>query len=207
MNVQLARSRGGLAAWALLVVLAAPASAQIDTQPLADNREGKVSVRGNELIVESTVNDPSALRLGSLRTQRGLGKLSFDLLNPRCEVVLMQGKQTEAQDGRTLAGQGGELTLHLQQPFKPCDDPYMKPVFSMTTDRIEFYVPITAPNLGGGGNGGGNWFLESPGGEYRTYMQADGNLVVYMIRNSWLCPTWSIFTGIIPPESLPQECR
>jgi hypothetical protein len=68
----------------LHLFVSAAAEAQI-----ADNSDGRVKVQGNELLVESKVDDPAAVRVGAPETQRGLGKISFDVLGPSRDEVLL----------------------------------------------------------------------------------------------------------------------
>ena len=143
------------------------------------------------------MDDPSAVRLGAPATQRGVGKISFDVLGTaRDEVVLIQGKQTE--DG----GRGGEFYLGLKKPFMGTTDDAMVTALTATlADGFRFNLPISAPNLqqGDGTVVVGNWFMQSPNGRCRTYLRDDGNLVAYEVMQpgNWLRPYWSIYTGMI----------
>jgi hypothetical protein len=75
------------------------ASAAAEAQ-IADNSVGRVKVQGNELLVESKVDDPRRSASARPRRRRGLGKISFDVLGPsHDEVVLIQGKQRLRRTG------------------------------------------------------------------------------------------------------------
>lgn len=165
-------------------------------QQLSDTPRGALAHGGNELTVDSTINDPPAVRLGAPQTQRSVGKISFDVLEPsRDEVVLIQGKQTE--DG----GRGGEFYLGLKKPFAGTTDDAMVTALTATLQEgFRFHLPISAPNLqqGDGTVVVGNWFIQSPNGRCRTYLRDDGNLVAYEVMQpgNWLREYWSMFTGL-----------
>jgi hypothetical protein len=179
-----------------LLLAGAPASAQ----SVGENDRGTVRIAGNELLIDSKVDDPGALRGGAPPTQTSLFKLSGDVLvgGRREEVVLQQFKQT--RDGR----RGGEFYLGLKAPGTGTTDEAMIDALTATVrDGFRFHLPISAPNLqqGEGAMIFGSWFMQSPNGHYRAYMQDDGNLVVYRVNESgnWLCPVWSLMTGPLPP--------
>jgi hypothetical protein len=178
----------GLVPWLAFVAFASVAEAQV-----ADNHDGAVKVSGNELLVESKRDDPAAVRVGAPDTQRGLGKISFDILgSSRDEVVLIQGKQTE--DGL----RGGEFYLGLKKPgFGTTDDAMVDALVATVAGGFHFNLPIYAPNLTEGA--ALPTVIVSPNGKWRTYMQDDGNLVTYeAMPGNWFCPRWSIFTGPLP---------
>ena len=189
-------------AWVAVVLLAAPAYAQETgavraQEMLRDTARGTLAHGGNELEIDSKIDDPPAVRLGAPPTQRSVGKISFDVLGAaRAEVVLIQGKQTE--DG----GRGGELYVGLKKPFGGTTDEAMITALTATVaDGFRFELPIAAPNLqqGQGNVVVGNWFIQSPSGRCRTYMRDDGNLVAYEVMQpgNWLRPYWSMFTGFV----------
>ena len=163
---------------------------------LSETPRGAVALSGNELTVDSSVNDPPAVRLGAPATQPSLGKISFDLLDQsREEIVLIQGKQTD--DG----GRGGEFYLGLKKPFTVTSDDAMGTALTASwQDGFQFKLPISAPNLqqGDGTVVVGNWFIQSPNGRCRTYLLDDGNLVAYEVMQpgNWLRPYWSMYGGL-----------
>ena len=181
--------------WVVFMTLTTPVFAQ---ETIKDTPMGVLSHCCNELFSDSKVNDPSAIRLGAPATQRGLGKISFDILiappptTSRDEVVLIQGKQTE--DG----GRGGEFYLGLKRPFMGSVDAAMVDAMTATVDGgFRFKLPIYAPNLFAGSAQSN--VLISVNGLYRSIMQDDGNFVVYkLMPGNWLCPTWSVLTGPLP---------
>jgi hypothetical protein len=180
----------------LVLAMAGGAYAQ---ERLSETPRGAVAISGNELTVDSSVNDPPAIRLGAPATQPSLGKISFDVLDQsREEIVLIQGKQTD--DG----GRGGELYLGLKKPFTATSDAAMGTALTATwQDGFQFNLPISAPNLqrGDGTIVVGNWFIQSPNGRCRTYLLDDGNLVAYEVMQpgNWLRPYWSMYGGMIAP--------
>lgn len=187
-------TQAGMAAALLL------AAVPVAGQSISDNPRGTVHVAGNELLVDSKVEDPGAVRGGAPPGQGSLFKLSGDVLvdGRREEVVLQQFKQT-ADDRR-----GGEFYLGLKAPGTGTTDEAMVDALTATVEGgFRFHLPVRAPNLqpGDGTIVVGSWFIQSPNGQYRTYMQNDGNLVVYRVHESgnWLCPVWSIATGPAAP--------
>ena len=184
--------------WITLAV-AAPVGAQ-DTQELNHTKVGVLTHGGNALLNDSTIDDPAEYRGGAPPTQRSLVKFSGDVNEGkrREEVVLMQFKQTgdNVPDGK----RGGEFYLGLKKPGTGTTDDAMHDALVATyQDGFRFNLPISAPNLqqGDGSIVVGHWYIQSPNGRYRTYMQDDGNLMVYRVMEpgNWLCPTWSMFTG------------
>ena len=167
--------------------------------------EGVVYFGLNEQAIYATVDDPSALRLGS-RTG-GLGKLSGNLLveHPEGwiiwvkpdgtvhrfreeELCLLQFKQDERvreldpSDPRYLSG---ELTLHLRNGALPGDG--MVKVLEIRHDGVEFCVPTNA----GGGGSAPHSFLRSPNGQFDVEMQNDGMVTCYDEQDNHK-PMWQI---------------
>jgi hypothetical protein len=166
--------------WITLAVVA-PLGAQ-DTQELNHTKVGVLTHGGNALLNDSKIDDPAEYRGGAPPTQRSLVKFSGDV--------------NEGKDGK----RGGEFYLGLKKPGTGTTDDAMHDALVATyQDGFRFNLPISAPNLqqGDGSIVVGHWYIQSPNGRYRTYMQDDGNLMVYKVMEpgNWLCPTWSMFTG------------
>ena len=145
------------------IVFACAVNASAQTTNLAETNLGRLLFKGNELLVQSFVDDPPAIRLGAPDTQRSLGKISFDIrlggesLN---EVVLIQGKQTENANNE-LEGRGGEFYLGLARRNGGTTDDAMVDALTATVDGgFQFRLPIYAPNLSGGSLQ--PWVLISP---------------------------------------------
>lgn len=173
---------------ALLAILAAPVAGQT----LADNSEGRVRVAGNELLVESKVLDPSAIRLRAPAEQGGSGKISFDA--GTTEKVLIIGAQSP--------GSGGEMSLNLLIPGGGSTDDAMKKVLEVNHEGgFRFRLPVTfEAGVSGGAIAGDH--LGS--GNFVLYQQGDGNVVSYeVVQGTMWCPRWSIWTGIIPKANWP----
>lgn len=192
----------GLTLW----LLAAPVAAQT----LADNGEGLVRVAGNELLVESKVNDPAAVRVGAPSSQNSVGKHSFDALigSSRDELVMFQGKQTTYGDRP-----GGVWWAGIKRPnFGVGDDAAMFNWAEVSyNEGIRFHLPVYAPNLGGVGGGDHLQALA-----YSLYIQTDGNFVIYERVGTTQCPRWAITwigssyrngSGYIDPNVLEAPCR
>jgi hypothetical protein len=114
--------------------------------------------------------------------------------------VLIQGKQTE--DGL----RGGELYLGLKRPGAGTTDDAMFDALTATVyDGFHFHLPVYAPNLHQ--PVAPPSVIVSPNGRWRTYIQDDGNLVMYEVMpGDWLCPRWSMFTGpVLECGSTPQD--
>ena len=99
---------------------------------------GYIEASNNEVSIVSLVDDPPGLRLASVTGS--LGKLSFNLLRAdgvQEELVLIQGKQ----DRRFANAFGGEITIHLRQPFVD-GDAAMTEVLTLRHDLIILHVPV-----------------------------------------------------------------
>lgn len=189
---------------AVLLLAAAPLAAQT----LADNSEGRTRVAGNELLVESKIDDPAAVRTGAPATQNSVGKWSFDVLlgGSRDEIVMFQGKQT------TYGSRpGGVWWGGIKRPnFGVGDDAAMFNWIEVSyNEGIRFHLPVYAPNLSGGG--GGTDHLTA--GAYGLYVQTDGNFVIYERVGETQCPRWAITwlpyngTGYIDRATLAPPCQ
>jgi hypothetical protein len=193
-----------------LVLFASTAVAQDQPQTIRESARGRVWWNsGNELLIDSDLLFPDAakVRVGAPFVPGetgGGGAFSWDIIGgdmpgmsggKRVEVIVAPG-------GMGPNG-GGELGLFITKAgtWGNITDAAQARVFRATADVVEFSVPITAPNLQ---NGTGtvvisDWFIASPNGQYRTYVQDDGNLVTYKVMQpgNWLCATWSTLTGPI----------
>ncbi|MGH9257646.1 MAG: hypothetical protein ACRD3C_24065 [Vicinamibacterales bacterium] len=188
-----------------MVVLALLGAATVYAQEkeLNDTSMGTLRHGGNAMLNDSKIDDPSEYRGGAPATQRSLVKISGDVVegSRREEVVLIQLKQTG--DGVPDHQRGGEFYLGLKIPGTGTTDHAMFDALVATyRDGFRFNLPIFAPNLqqGDGSVVVGSWFIQSPNGRFRTYLQDDGNLVTYEVMQpgNWLRPTWSSLTGVIP---------
>lgn len=150
---------------------------------LANNDRGTLWNVGNETIQDSKVADASKFRVGApfeLGESGGGGAFSFDVTGgdipgmsagKRIEVVLMTG-------GMNAQG-GGETGLFVTKKgtWGNISDAAQIRVWEITSDGIEFKVPISAPNLPAGG---GSTVIQSPNGRVLLAAQDDGNLVLYV---------------------------
>lgn len=111
------------------------------------------AVGDNETSLVSTKDDPPKDRKGvawQWGWGRTMGATSFNYVRPdreEEEVVLLQGKVEggpgERYDFTDLAG---EYRLDIRGP-RDASDGGMKPVFRMFHDKVEFAVPVSAPNF------------------------------------------------------------
>jgi hypothetical protein len=194
-----------LIAMAVLSLVASSVAAQV----LADNGQGQVRVAGNELLVESKVNDPAAVRVAAPETQNGVGKISFDALvgSSRDEIVLLQGKQTTYGHRP-----GGLFWAGIKKPdFGVGDDQAMFNWLEVSyRDGVRFHLPIYAPNLAGGS--APRSFLAA--GRFELHLQdSDGNFVLYERLEEAYCPRWAITwlpyngTGYVDRAVLDPPCN
>jgi hypothetical protein len=167
-----------------------------------DTPTGALAHDGNELYSDSKVDDPAAYRLGAPPTQRGLGKLSGDIIEQggvRHEVVLVQFKQTENAQNQ-IDGKGGEFYLGLAKENAGTTDDAMVDVLTATVkDGFRFKLPVYAPNLGGSSGAYAN-DMWSPNGLYVTQQQDDGNFVTYRLSRPYdkganPVAVWSAWSG------------
>lgn len=183
--------------------------APLQAQTIAENAEGRVRVAGNELLVESTINDPSAVRVGAPATQNGVGKWSFDVLigGSRDEIVMFQGKQTTYGDRPGGVWWGG-----IKRPnFGVGDDRAMFNWIEVSyNEGVRFYLPVYAPAFIGAVGIIPDHLATSA---WRIYVQGDGNFVLYEIVEGRPCPRWAISwlehngTGFIPRSALVPPCN
>lgn len=158
---------------------------------------GQRGGNGNELTFDQTKSaPPDAIKYrGGAWREGHLIDFSGDLLTgdsndpKRAEKVLLV---LRTDDHPSVLGQGcGCFEFYTQDP-NTVDDAGMKLRLRLGARGAEFFVPITAPGLGGSGTGDGS-SLTSPNGQYRAQMQDDGNFVVYAL--SPLKALWSWLTG------------
>lgn len=175
----------------LLLALATDAHAQSGCTVLAENAEGRLRFCGNELLVESKVLDPSAIRLRAPSEQGGLGKISFDAGTK--EMVLIIGAQSP--------GKGGELSLNFLKPGGSSTDADMLKVLSSSHEEgFGFRLPIFAPGSSGGP---ASDCLRTADGRWQLCQQGDGNAAQYQAVQTLWCPRWSTWTGLIPSSAWP----
>ncbi|HKH74654.1 MAG TPA: hypothetical protein VKA59_25020 [Vicinamibacterales bacterium] len=180
----------------IVVLLASPVYAQ--EKELNETTMGRLRHDGNAMLNDSKVDDPSEYRGGAPATQRSLVKISGDVVegSHREEVVLIQLKQTGDRQ------RGGEFYLGLKIPGTSTTDEAMFDALVATyRDGFHFNLPIYAPNLPDAAVTPS--FIQSPNGQFRTYIQNDGDLVTYEVMQpgNWLRPVWSSMSGPIPQRS------
>jgi len=188
----------GFVSGALLLVLVVTASAQGGFN-FGLGRGYFRSVGDNESTLVSTMDDPPKQRQGVQWQEgwgRSLGAQSFNHVRANGiedEIVLIQGKM----DDRYALGPeaAGEIRWDIKAPGVN-NDAAMRGVMNAFHDQIRFNVPISAPNLVGGGVTPN--FMDSPNGCYRTQQQNDGNFVTYHTCEMPWRAVWSAWTGQIP---------
>lgn len=148
---------------------------------LDDNDRGRVTIEGNEVLATSKIPDAAKFRVRAPYVpgeSGGGGAFSFDVLDDDGrwkEVQLITGAMTGAK--------GGEGKLIVLMEGGVIDDAHQKTIIEWDSNKVEFKVPILAPNLGGGGGGvpatGAPALLQSANGRMVLALQDDGNLVLY----------------------------
>ncbi len=163
---------------------------------LAENEKGRLVFDGNELAIESKIDDPPALRLAAPGLN-SCGKISWNRLRSdggHEELVILQGKTDERErDGQGRLG--AEVTLHQRNPNVANADAAMQRTFAQSWDSKEI----------GGIYGGAPGVPPDPGnpppatnpselrdGPYLVVKQGDGNLVVYL--EATMQPLWDKFS-------------
>lgn len=182
------------------LILASSALAQQPPRTLATNARGTIKVEGNELLADSKILDAAAVRVGAPQgvSSGGGGKFSFDVLLPdgtRREIALMTA-------GEGVNGPEWGLTI-LKKHGTTRDADQLR-VIEGTAERIEFRVPISAPNLDTTVT---RDHITSPDGRFSTFIQNDGNLVTYEVIDSTWCPRWSSWSGVVEKSALPAPCN
>lgn len=195
-------------AFVICLGIAAPALAQNDAPvTLVEGRVGKIWWNGgNELIAESKIPDASKFRVRAPQQEGesgGGGAFSFDVTNipggpaGGVEAVLLTGGIN--RDG---GGESGFFILK-KGTWGNISDAAQIRVWEATSERLEFKIPISAPNLVGGALAAN--YIDSPNGQFRSVQQNDGNFVTYeQMGGGLMCPRWSTFTGSIAPGSSPE---
>lgn len=177
----------------LVTALSAPAYAQ---ETIRESDRGRLWWNsGDETIQDSKATDAAKFRVGSPGVDGvhgGGGAFTFDILNWRGRA------RTEvAGFGGSFNGRQGEVGLWIWNGLEPFGDATQKKVAEFFADHVEFKVPISAPNLTNGALPADH--ITSPNGQWWTFQQDDGNLVIYQLTPAgWLCPRWSVFTGPLP---------
>ena len=143
---------------------------------LADNERGTVFVEGNEVLAESKIADAAKFRVRAPREpgqSGGGGAFSFDVK----DHVDGQWKEVQLITGAMTGARGGEGKLIVLMEGGVIDDAHQRTIIEWDSNRVEFKVPISAPNLQGGIIGS---ILQSPNGRLVLAAQDDLNLVLYI---------------------------
>jgi hypothetical protein len=163
------------------------------------------SIPPNETTLVSEIDDPPKHRMGVKRLfqswGRSLGAHSFNFVRESGieeEVVLLQGK---IDDRSPLEHLGGEYRWDIKKPGD-ASDAGMIGVMNAFHDKIDFHVPISAPNLMGGAIVN-NGRVYSSNKQYCWNFQNDGHQVQYKIHDledetTWK-PVWSSWYGLLKP--------
>lgn len=132
---------------------------------------GVLAYGGNELNVDSKVDDPPGVRLGKpAGGGEALGKISGDLLvsNSRKEKTLLILKH-DAQIG-------GFYEFFAQTPGTESDAGMVR-LLTLTTRGATFHVPVNVGEIGQGVGRQSN--IYSADGRFHLHLQEDGNMVLY----------------------------
>lgn len=150
-----------------------------------ESANGQCRLQGNEVIIDAKDLDAAKFRVGSRRVDGahgGGGAYSFDTIerveegSRRTEVAVLTGSYN---------GRVGEVGLSIWDGTEPITDASQKKVAEFYPDRVEFKVPIQAPNLGAAPGS----FLKA--GHYELHLQGDRNLVLYDTRTDPWTAVWA----------------
>lgn len=157
---------------------------------IGESSYGVVEFEGNELYVTSTNHDPSKVRVGAPieADGGGGGAISFDATapgQPRQEMVLFQGKQSERVRGH-VGNYTGCVTLHLRDDSVADKDAamvkvldgghdylWLHPVWVESLRRILGSGPVDAPT------GRPPFKMLSENGRFELILQNEGPFAIY----------------------------
>lgn len=107
------------------------------------NERGRVDIGGNELLVDSTIDDPPKVRQGSPVTGGAFGCISGDriVVNETGSVVHRKEKVLLILKPDGQPGEGGCYDFFAQRPGTE-DDANMVRVARLTTTAFELFVPL-----------------------------------------------------------------
>jgi hypothetical protein len=155
---------------------------------LEQNIEGKLVLNGNELKVISTISEGDAAFVKVIAPvvegeSGGGGGFSIDAGDENRNFPLVEFLGAMFQGGAEM-----KLVLLKKGVGSDPDDADYQTIMEATSAGIEFKVPVSAPNLGGGATGGGRFFSSHENTHLCFQAQADpasrGNLVVYDTKGS-----------------------
>jgi hypothetical protein len=151
-----------------------------DVTVLADNERGRITVEGNEVLATSKIPDAAKFRVRAPRVpgeSGGGGAISFDAQDDQ------DGRWKEVQliTGAMNGARGGEGKLIVLAEGGIIDDAHQRTIIEWDSNKVEFKVPISAPNLNGGGTSApATDMLKSADGRMVLALQMDGNMVLYL---------------------------
>lgn len=154
---------------------------------LDQNAEGKLFFNGNELKVVSTIAQGDAAFVKVIAPyvegeSGGGGGFSIDAGDEGRNIPLVELLGAMYRGG----AEGKIVVLKEGAGSNPEDRDYLT-VMEFTSNGVVFRVPVSAPNLGGGGESA-RFFANYPGTRLCFQPQADpaslGNIVVYDTKNT-----------------------
>lgn len=163
---------------------------------IEQNSEGKLIFNGNELKVVSTIaqGDAAFVKVISPYVEGesgGGGGFSIDAGDEGRNFPLVELLGAMYQAG----AEGKLVVLKVGTGSNPDDSDYQT-IMEFTSNKVEFKVPISAPNLGAAGVTDTMW---APDGMSFTHQQSDGNFVTYRASSPFskanATAVWSAWTG------------
>jgi hypothetical protein len=135
------------------------------------------TINDNEMELNTTMPDPAKIRIAihENKVESNLGGISFNRSRDdgqHHEDALIQARLTADR-------KGGAIAFYVR-PANGNNDEDVREVLYLDRGVAHFHVPISAPNVGGGGVSS---FLRSPNGRFEMEIQDDGNVVVYDEHN------------------------
>jgi hypothetical protein len=177
---------------------------------IEQNAEGKLIINGNELKIVSTIAQGDAAFFKAVSPyvegeSGGGGGFSIDAGDEGRNFPLVELLGAMYQGG----AEAKLVLLKKGVGPNPTDADYVT-AMEATSDRIDFRVPITAPNFGGGGSAVIDT-MWAPKGLSFTQQQDDFNFVTYTGSTPYskqnVVAVWSAWTGVIKTRALIRDAE
>lgn len=172
-----------------------------DIKILDENERGKITIEGNEVLATSLIPDAAKFRVRAPRVKGesgGGGAFSFDVLDP----VDGRWKEMQLITGAMNDARGGEGKLIVLAEGGVIDDAHQITVMEWDSRKVEFKVPVSAPNIGSGATQGRFYSGER---KFCFNVQDDpasgkaGRIVVYDTKGTTDESQW-VAVGAIDPK-------
>jgi hypothetical protein len=162
----------------LALLFASSVSAQnvVINDTFAPENGGKLVHSGNELIADSRVDDPPAMRLGSPGPGEALGKFSFDRISASGAGALGGRKERVLIIGKSGPNGEGFIEFFAQMPGTEDDKGMVRLLTMHPTEGIIFYGPVQTRARGSE--------YDPPGGHVPAPQDPNASLLDVDLRNN-----------------------